>query len=110
VSADRLVVLWEIFPDALGRARGLAITCAVDGGSAFAEPEIVPGSDDPALGWSGNLQGRLMRKLAVHGDHVAVAHSTFLPNQRSHVWLYRGVLECGGQRGDERLGAYGPIR
>ena len=59
-AADRLHVVWERFPDRRRLAQGLGFTKSHDGGQSFAEPEIVPGSDDTELGFNGGYQGSLM--------------------------------------------------
>ena len=89
-AANRLYVVWKLFPDRRQFSRGLGFTVSHDGGQSFAEPEIVPESDDPNLGFSGSLQGSLMARLAVNADGaLAVVNSTFAPGRSSHVWLWR---------------------
>lgn len=93
---DRIYVLWHLFPDRRDRPRGLALTTSDDGGRGFAPPAVVPGTADPELGFTGSLQGLLMRKLAVNGrGELAVVNSTFLPNRESRVRLIRGKI--GGE-------------
>ena len=88
---DEVYVLWELFPTHGHRSRGLGLTRSGDGGGSFAEPEIVPGTDNPELGFNGSQQGLLMRKLAVNDDgDVVVVNSTFRQREASHVWLIRG--------------------
>lgn len=88
-AANRLYVVWELFPDRRQRPQGLGFTVSNDGGQSFAEPEIVPASDNPNLGFSGSLQGSLMARLAVNADGVlALVNSTFMPGRSSHVWLW----------------------
>jgi hypothetical protein len=84
-------VLWELYPDWNEYPRGLAYAASRDGGDTFASPAVVPGSADPAHGFSGSQQGLLMEKLAVNetGD-LAVVNSTFDRGEASHIWLYRG--------------------
>jgi hypothetical protein len=86
-----LHVLWELYPDWNEYPRGLAYTASHDGGDTFGAPSVVPGSADPAHGFSGSQQGLLMEKLAVNetGD-LAVVNSTFDRGEASHIWLYRG--------------------
>ena len=93
-GGDEVYVLWELFPTRGHRSRGLGLTRSGDGGASFAEPEIVPGTDDPELGFNGSQQGLLMRKLAVNssGD-IAVVNSTFRQGDVSHVWLFTGRVE-----------------
>jgi hypothetical protein len=90
-DADNLYVLWERFPGRRIRPIGLGFVCSNDGGRTFASPSVVPGSADPELGFNGNQQGLLMRKLAVNGaGAIAVVNSTFKRSETSHVWLFRG--------------------
>jgi hypothetical protein len=62
----RLAVLWEVYEDQRSRPRGLAIAASQDSGKRFSEPELVPGSRDPAGGTNGSHQGLLMEKLAMN--------------------------------------------
>jgi hypothetical protein len=91
-----LHVLWELFPNWNEYPRGLAYAASRDGGDTFAPPSVVPGSADPAYGFSGSQQGLLMEKIAVNeaGD-LAVVNSTFDRGTSSHIWLYRG--QTGGR-------------
>jgi hypothetical protein len=90
-AEGRLYMLWERFPSRRHFPRGLGYTWFTDGGSTFASPRIIPGSDDARHGFNGSQQGLLMRKLAVNGEgSVAVVNSTFMPGEASHVWLYTG--------------------
>ncbi len=92
---DNLYVIWERFPRPTGNPHGLGFTCSSDGGRRFAPPAAIPGSVDPALGFSGGRQGLLMKKLAVNAEGViAVVHSTFKENESSHIWLFRGRTAC----------------
>lgn len=89
-AADRLHIVWERFPDRRRHAQGLGFTTSDDRGHNFADPKIVPGSDDPELGFSGGLQGSLMRRLAADADGaLALVTSTFAAGRSSHVWLWR---------------------
>jgi hypothetical protein len=96
-EAGRLYVVWEHFPDFRQRPRGLGFAMSRDGGRTFTEPEMVPGSDDPELGSTGNRQGFLTRKLDVNPQGaLAVVTSTFAAERSSHVWLWHmrgGELE-----------------
>ena len=86
-----LYVLWERVPAVSARARGLALTVSLDGGTTFTTPMIVPGSMDRD-GGDGGQQGLLMRKLAVNdAGNVAVVNSSFVENVRSRVWLMRAA-------------------
>ena len=88
---DHLFVLWELFPRASSRSKGLGFAYSSNSGQTFAEPSIMPGSLDPEQGFNGSLQGLLMQKLAANnrGD-IAVVNSTFKPGQRSQIWLILG--------------------
>ena len=93
IAADddgRILVLWERYPSARHPPRGLDLAVSDDGGDSFGEPVFVPGSGSRELGFSGSLQGLLMRKLDVAGGRVAIANSTFRPNRSSHIWLLLG--------------------
>ncbi len=94
VSVDgqgRVVVVWERFPDRRGRPQGLGFAVSGDGGRTFSPPSVVPGTDDPRLGFNGSLQGLLMRKLAVNeAGAIAVVNSTFKRDAASRIWLVRG--------------------
>jgi hypothetical protein len=84
-------VVWERFPDRRGRPQGLGFATSGDGGRTFSSPSIVPGTGDPQLGFSGSLQGLLMRKLAVNeAGAIAVVNSTFKRDEASRIWLVRG--------------------
>ncbi len=88
---DNLYVIWELFPSGRNVPRGLGFTYSSDGGRTFASSSVVPGSADPALGFTGSQQGLLMRKLAVNGaGAVAIVNSTFKRNETSRIWLFRG--------------------
>ncbi len=90
-SNGTLHVLWELFPEAGGRPRGLAHTMSLDGGDTFAAPTVVPNTADPSHGFNGSQQGLLMEKLAVNDDGtLAVVNSTFDRGTSSRIWLYRG--------------------
>jgi len=53
----------------------------------------VPGTDDPALGFNGSLQGLLMQKIAVDDSGtVVVANSLFKEHEASRVRLIPGRL------------------
>lgn len=83
-------VVWEVYPDHRDPPRGLAIAISSDGGDTFSAPALVPGSADPIGGGNGSFQGRLMRKLAVRGDTVAIVNSSLAPGRGSRVWLMIG--------------------
>jgi hypothetical protein len=86
-------LLWEQYPDFRKRPRGLAFTRSTDGGETFAQPETVPGTDDPALGINGSLQGLLMRKLDVEEGRIAVINSRFRRDEQSRIRLFLGHAE-----------------
>jgi hypothetical protein len=100
----RVYVLWELFPEAQIRPRGVGLTFSDDRGNTFVPPLVVPGSIDPELGINGGQQGLLMRKLAVNqAGKIAIVHSTFNPDVSSHVWLIRGVVAAdSGDKGAGR--------
>jgi hypothetical protein len=85
-------VTWELLPDQRHRPRGLGFTVSRDAGRSFSDPALVPDSADPAGGWNGSHQGLLMKKLAVNGDGgIAIVNSSLKDNERSRVWLIRGI-------------------
>ena len=90
---DDLFVLWEHHPQYGERPRGLGFSFSTDQGATFSAPSIIDGTDDRREANNGNLQGLLMRKLAVNdvGD-VAAVHSTFEENQESLIVLFFGRL------------------
>ncbi|MBA3463279.1 MAG: exo-alpha-sialidase [Deltaproteobacteria bacterium] len=92
ISGATLHVAWELYPDHREAPRGLAHAISRDGGDTFSPPSLVPGSSDPLGGGNGSFQGRLMRKLAVRGDQVAMVNSSLALGQSSRVWLVRGRL------------------
>ncbi len=86
---DNIYVIWEIFPERARHSRGLGFTFSNNGGQTFESPLVIPGSADSALGVNGSQQGLLMNKLAVNkAGAVAVVNSTFLANEKSHIWLH----------------------
>ncbi len=91
-AADRsILVSWRQFPSPRSRPLGMGFALSTDGGERFSVPEVIPGSDDPALGFNGSLQGLLMAPLAMDDSgRVAVVNSTFLPGERSAIWLQKG--------------------
>jgi hypothetical protein len=92
-SDDALIVLWERFPDQSPRSRGLGFVVSTDRGQTFTPASIVPGTDDPALGFNGSLQGLLMQKIAADDSGaVVVANSHFKEHEASHVRLISGRL------------------
>jgi hypothetical protein len=92
-ASGSVYVLWELFPDRSHRSLGLGFTYSPDGGETFESSVIVPGTDNPALGFNGSLQGLLMRKLAVNDEgEIAIVNNTFRPDHNSYVWLIRGSI------------------
>ncbi len=89
-----IYLLWEFFPEAAGRSRGLGFTHSDDGGDSFHEPSTVAGTVDRQLGFNGSQQGLLMSKLAVDdAGRIAVVNSTFNRGQSSHIWLLLAEVE-----------------
>jgi hypothetical protein len=92
-SDNKLVILWELYPDHRQNPRGLGITLSHDGGKEFVPAIRVPGSADPTGGTNGSHQGRLMRKLAIQADGtLLIVNSSLEVNEKSRVWLMRGRL------------------
>lgn len=83
-------VIWDVQPDPQRMPRGLAFTSSQDGGTTFGLATPIPGSADPAGGWNGSHQGRLMDRLAVRDGQIVVATSALKPGAGSRVWLLRG--------------------
>ncbi|GAB6060025.1 sialidase family protein [Desulfonatronum parangueonense] len=91
---DNIYVLWEIFPEkGFTHPSGLGFTFSEDNGRTFVEPVIVPGTDDPELGFNGSQQGMFMNKLAVnHNGELAIVNSTFKDGESSRIRLIRGRI------------------
>ena len=96
-DGDTLYLLWVLYDDARDfRPSGLGMTLSQNGGASFSNPELVPGTADPALGHSGSQQGLLMDRLdATANGEVAVANSTFDAGESSRIWLHRGSVGAG---------------
>jgi len=93
-GADRVCVLWELFPQLGQRPAGLGFSLSADGGGTFARPQRVPGTGDPREGFNGGHQGLLMRKLAVNdAGGIAVVNATFESDVASRIHLVRGRLD-----------------
>lgn len=91
-ARGNVYLVWELFPHARDRPRGLGFAYSTDAGRTFSAPSRVPGTVDSALGVNGSLQGWLMRKLAVNDSGaIAVVNSTFSRNRDSRVWLFLGT-------------------
>lgn len=93
----RLYVACELFRQESGRhPRGLALMRSNDGGDTFTAPAVIPGTADPAAGFSGSQQGLLMRKLdAGRAGELAVVNSTFKAGEASRIRLYRAHVAAG---------------
>lgn len=92
IDGRRVLVAWELYPDAGAQPRGLGLAWSRDGGGGFAPPSFVPGSRDPGGGTNGAHHGALLDKLAVAGGRLAIVNSGMRPGERSRVWLMRGRL------------------
>ncbi|MCP1727236.1 hypothetical protein J2T60_001201 [Natronospira proteinivora] len=91
-GADRLHLVWELYPEGWPRSRGLAYTRAPADGE-FSPPALVEGTGDPSDGINGSLQGLFMQKLAVTADGLpVVVNSTFREDEESRIRLIRGEL------------------
>lgn len=91
VSGTKVFVLWEEYPSGGAYSEGLAFRISRDGGGTFASTGAVPSITGPSLGFNGSQQG-LSRRLAIAGDEIAIANSTFLAGKKSRIWLLRGKL------------------
>ena len=84
-------LLWENLPRPDRWPQGLFLRSSLDGGETFSDPHLVPGTAGPELGFSGSLQGLLMRKLAADGSgRIAVVNGTFNPDEESRIRLIAG--------------------
>jgi hypothetical protein len=84
-------LLWENLPRPDRWPQGLFLRSSLDGGETFSDPHLVPGTAGPELGFSGGLQGLLMRKLAADGSgRIAVVNGTFNPGEESRIRLIVG--------------------
>jgi hypothetical protein len=92
LDGTSVAVVWEHYARPRALPRGLAIAYSLDGGTTFSAPALVDGSVDPAGGWNGSHQGRLMRKLAVRDGRLAIVNSALAYGRSSRVWLVRGEL------------------
>lgn len=91
---NRLMILWERFPDRGHRSQGLGYVVSDDQGVRFSSPSIVPGTNDPAHGFNGSQQGLLMRKLAVGpAGQLRVVNSTYQDGVASTIWLIPGAFQ-----------------
>lgn len=93
VEADRVIITWDYYPKADQPPHGLGIAFSTDHGANFTRPTLIRGTQDP--GPNGGFEGRLMRKLAVRDDTIAVVNSAKRPGESSRVWLVRGALPHG---------------
>ncbi len=96
VDSNTVVVTWELIAGPRARSRGLALTVSRDGGVTFDEPTLVAHSIDPAGGFNGSHQGRLMEKLAVRDGRIAIANSALAHGRASRAWFVRGQLSVSG--------------
>jgi hypothetical protein len=92
VAGDRVTLVWEAGATA-ERARGLGYAMSRDRGETFGAPAPVAGSRDPDGGLNGSHQGRLMKKLDMHGSAIAIVGSALAQGRSSRVWLIRGHLQ-----------------
>lgn len=93
-SDGRILVAWRHMPGPRARPLGMGFALSGDGGEHFSPPATIPGSDDPALGFNGSLQGLLMAPVAMdESGRLAVVNSTFLPGERSAIWLLSASVE-----------------
>jgi hypothetical protein len=91
-ARGRVVVMWELLRGSTLSPYGLAVAVSEDG-MQFGDPQLIPGSADPAGGINGSTQGLLMSKMAVRADgEVAVVNSALKIGSHSRVWLLRGAL------------------
>jgi hypothetical protein len=95
LAVDRasVVVTWEYYPRADDLPHGIGIAYSTDRGASFTKPALIEGTRD--AGPNGGFEGRLMRKLAVRGNTIAVVNSAKRPGESSRVWLLRGTLAHG---------------
>ncbi len=92
-SQDRIYVLWEHTADGTVHPQGLELSYSADRGQSFSSPIRIPAAGDKKRGWNGSQQGLLMKKLAVNpAGTIAIVNSRFIPQNSSHIWLYRGSL------------------
>jgi len=91
-ARGRVVVAWELMRGSTTLSPyglGLAVS---DDGMTFGDPQLIPGSADPAGGFNGSTQGLLMSKLAVRADgEIAIVNSAMKIGSHSRVWLLRGT-------------------
>jgi hypothetical protein len=90
VDGKRVFVTWENTPRGDEQAHGIGIAYSYDDGTTFTRPALIAGTTD--RGPNGGAEGRLMRKLAVRDDAIAVVNSAMRAGQSSRVWLVRGAL------------------
>jgi len=91
-ARGRLVVAWELMRGSTTLSPyGLGLAVSNDG-MKFGDPQLIPGSADPAGGFNGSTQGLLMSKLAVRPDgEIAIVNSAMKIGSHSRVWLLRGT-------------------
>lgn len=89
----RVYLLWEKYVGRRVLPQELEFTYSTDGGDSFKKAIEVPEIAGPELGFNGSQQGNFTNKLAVSASGaIAIANSTFLPGQESHIWLLRGRI------------------
>lgn len=92
-GVGNIYIIWEHFPDFRGRSFGLGFIYSDNGGKTFSSPSIIPGSANSEIGFTGNLQGLLTRKLSVNAKGIiAVVNSFFERNETSQIWLFQGQI------------------
>lgn len=92
-AVGRVMIVYELFPNARKDPHGLGFVVSSDGGRSFSAPMPVPHSADPRGGTNGSHQGRLMEKLALDRDgRIAIANTSLLQGRQSRAWLIRGQL------------------
>lgn len=89
-SADRVVLLWQHFPEPEARPRGLGWAAQSRDGESLTAGQPLLKPEEGAF--NGGLQGSLGRKLAVADDgRIAVVNSHFRPGRVSSVELLPGA-------------------
>jgi hypothetical protein len=93
VEGNRVVITWDYSPKADQPPHGIGIAYSADDGARFTRPALIEGTQD--AGPNGGFEGRLMRKLAVRGDTIAVVNSAKRAGESSRVWMLRGSIGRG---------------
>lgn len=93
-AKGRVIVAYELYPNAREAPRGLGITVSMNGGRDFSAPAVVPDSASATGGTNGSHQGWLMEKLAVGAEgQIVIVNSSLKKGEQSRVWLIRGELK-----------------